>query len=95
MGSADLASMHSVICAYSAIASRDTSLIAEFTGWNDQSGYAYISLDNGVCIASAFDGPVEYIATDLEDGTEYFYASYETAVKKQEKLYKKHDEQYG
>jgi len=95
MGSADIASMHSVICAYSAIASHDTSLVAEFTGWNEQSGYAYISLENGVCIASAFDGPVEYIATAVEDGKEYFYAAYEPAVKKQEELYNKHDEQYG
>jgi hypothetical protein len=44
-------------------------------GFNINSGYVYITLENGVTIASAFGQPVEFIVYDFEDGEELFFDS--------------------
>jgi hypothetical protein len=41
-------------------------------GFNMNSGYIYIALENGVTIASAFGKKVEYIVYDEENETEDF-----------------------
>ena len=41
-------------------------------GFNINSGYIYIALENGVTIASAFGKKVEYIVYDDENETEDF-----------------------
>ena len=43
-------------------------------GFNPNSGYVYLTLDN-VTIASAFGQPVEYIVFDFEEGQEMFLYS--------------------
>ena len=48
-------------------------------GFNANSGYVYIALENGISICSMLGGDVEYIVTDFEDGTEYFLETYEEA----------------
>jgi len=35
-------------------------------GFNTNSGYIYIALENGICIASSFGQGVDYIITDFE-----------------------------
>lgn len=61
-------------------------------GFNDQSGYVYIALENiGVSIASAFGQDVEYIVTDWVTGEEYFEDSMDEAVEKLEQLNNKYD----
>ena len=57
-------------------------------GFNLDSGYVYIALENGVSIASNFGQAVDYIVTDYEDGTEYFLDTYEEAEEKLEELNK-------
>lgn len=46
-------------------------------GFNINSGYVYLALENGVTIASAFGQPVEYIVFDFEEGQEIFFYSIE------------------
>jgi hypothetical protein len=50
----------------------------EQIGFNNQSGYVYIALGNGITIASAFGKPIEFIIFDDED-QEVFLDDYETA----------------
>lgn len=49
-------------------------------GFNTNSGYVYIALENGISICSCFGQEVEYLVTDWETGNEEFYESYEEAV---------------
>lgn len=58
-------------------------------GFNENSGYVYIALENGVSIASAFGQSVDYIVTDLEDGEEFFLDSYDEANEKVIELYER------
>ena len=53
-------------------------------GFNPNSGYVYIALENGVCIGSNTGGDVEYIVTDFNNGDEFFFEDYETALKQME-----------
>lgn len=48
-------------------------------GFNPNSGYVYIALDNGISICSMLGRDVEYLVTDFEDGEEHFFDSYEEA----------------
>lgn len=45
-------------------------------GFNDQSGYVYIALENGITIASKFGQEVEYIVFDHDTDLETFHESY-------------------
>ncbi len=56
------------------------------TGFNENSGYVYIALENGISICSMLGQDVEYLVTDFEDGTEYFLDTYEEAEKKIKEL---------
>ena len=46
------------------------------SGFNTQSGYVYIALENGVTIASCFGRRVEYIVTNPDTGKETFFSTY-------------------
>lgn len=48
-------------------------------GFNPNSGYAYIALENGICIGSAFNRPPEFIVSDWNTGEELFFTTYEEA----------------
>ena len=48
-------------------------------GFNKQSGYVYIALENGISIASCFVQDVEYITYNFETGEELFFDEYEEA----------------
>jgi hypothetical protein len=45
-------------------------------GMNNNSGYVYIALENGVQIASCFGQDVEFIITDFDNGEEEFFDNY-------------------
>jgi hypothetical protein len=45
-------------------------------GFNSNSGYVYISLENGISICSMLGREVEYLVTNFEDGEETFFESY-------------------
>jgi hypothetical protein len=46
-------------------------------GFNPNSGYVYIALDNGITIASAFGQDVVFITYDFDQYEELFFDSYE------------------
>jgi hypothetical protein len=48
-------------------------------GFNQNSGYVYIALENGISIASCFGQSVDYIVYDYETGEEHFFDTYEEA----------------
>jgi len=49
-------------------------------GFNSNSGYVYMSLENGVQICSMLGRDVEYLVTDFETGEEKFFEEYEEAI---------------
>lgn len=49
------------------------------TGFNTNSGYVYIALENGIQIASCFGRGVDYIVYDYTTGDEHFFDSYDEA----------------
>jgi hypothetical protein len=55
-------------------------------GFNNNSGYVYIALENGVTIASQLGQKVEYIVTDYNSGEEYFLKTYRAALSKLKSL---------
>ena len=73
LGSSDMTSLINVLQAYQENAFREE---IEDIGFNQNSGYVYIYLTNGVCISSCFGQDVEYISTDWETGEEVFYNEY-------------------
>jgi hypothetical protein len=48
-------------------------------GFNSNSGYVYIALENGISICSMLGRDVEFLVTDFETGEETFYDNYEEA----------------
>jgi hypothetical protein len=46
-------------------------------GFNINSGYVYLALENGLTIASSFGQDVEFIVNDFESGEEIFFESFE------------------
>jgi hypothetical protein len=46
-------------------------------GFNLNSGYVYISLENGVTIASCFGQSVDFIVYDFEQGEEIIFETYQ------------------
>ena len=58
----------------------------EAVGFNDNSGYVYIALDNGISICSLVGDEVEYLATCFETGDEFFYDTYQDCLDKQNEL---------
>jgi hypothetical protein len=55
-------------------------------GFNQNSGYVYIALENGIQIASCFGRNVVFVTTDFNDGEEYFAGTYEVALDNLAKL---------
>jgi hypothetical protein len=55
-------------------------------GFNPNSGYTYIALEDGISICSHMGGDVEYLVTNMNDGTEYFLSSYRDAEEKIKEL---------
>jgi hypothetical protein len=49
-------------------------------GFNPNSGYVYIALENGVSVCSMLGRQVEYLVTNYENGEEYFFNTYDEAI---------------
>jgi hypothetical protein len=77
LGTSDLRSLEKVLQAYRENAHREE---IEDIGFNENSGYVYIYLENGISICSCFGHDVEYLVTDFEDGEETFFDDYEEAI---------------
>ena len=50
-------------------------------GFNPNSGYTYIALENGIQICSMLGNDIQYLITDFETGEETFFDSYKEAEK--------------
>jgi len=77
MGSLDIESINIVIKAYKKYANGED---IEFSGFNNQSGYVYIALSNGVQIISNFGQEVEFLVNDYETEEEIFLDTYTEAL---------------
>ena len=66
-----------VFTAYAENASGET---IEAIGFNPNSGYVYLALENGVQICSMLGQDVEYLVTNPYNGEEVFYTSYDDAM---------------
>jgi len=71
--------LSNVFKAYAESCSRE-SIMDGGVGFNSNSGYVYIALENGVSICSMLGRDVEYLVTNMEDGEETFFDNYEDAV---------------
>jgi hypothetical protein len=49
-------------------------------GFNPNSGYVYIALENGISICSMLGSDVEYLISDIMNGEEYFFTTYDEAL---------------
>lgn len=49
-------------------------------GFNPNSGYVYIALENGVTICSMLGNDVEYLVTNYDSGEEHFFYTYDEAI---------------
>jgi hypothetical protein len=45
-------------------------------GFNPNSGYVYIALENGITLASCFGQSVDFLIYDSEEGEEIIFGSY-------------------
>jgi hypothetical protein len=62
-------------------------------GFNCNSGYTYIALENTISICSAFGRDVEYLVTNFYNGEEFFFDSYEEAENKLENMNEEEEEE--
>jgi hypothetical protein len=53
-------------------------------GFNPNSGYVYISLEEGMAIVSMLGRDVEYLVTDFDSGEEFFFDTIEEAISSKE-----------
>lgn len=51
----------------------------EAIGFNENSGYVYIALENGISICSMLGREVEYLVTNFDNGEEHFFDTYHEA----------------
>lgn len=49
-------------------------------GFNANSGYVYIALENGISICSCMGHQVDYLVTNSYNGEETFYKTYKEAI---------------
>lgn len=62
-------------------------------GFNPNSGYVYIALENGISICSCVGNDVEYLVTNMDNGEEFFFDSIEEAEKKLENMNEEEEEE--
>jgi len=67
---------------FEAYASIGEEIMEDGIGFNPNSGYVYIALENGISICSMLGREVEYLVTNFEDYEEYFFDTYEEAEAK-------------
>jgi hypothetical protein len=65
---------------FEAYASIGEDMMEGGIGFNPNSGYVFIALENGVSICSMLGRDVEYLVTDFYNGEERFFDNYEDAL---------------
>ena len=56
------------------------SIMDDGIGFNENSGYVYLALDNCVTICSMLGNDVEYLITNFDNGEELFFDNYDEAL---------------
>jgi hypothetical protein len=51
-----------------------------YVGFNEYTGFVFIALDNGISIVSSFGDEAEYLVSDINNGEEYFFTTYDEAI---------------
>lgn len=64
---------------FEAYASIGEEIMEDGIGFNPNSGYVYIALENGISICSMLGNDVEYLVTNMKNGEEHFFDTYEEA----------------
>ena len=77
LGSSDLRSFINVLEAYLETDAFRNSI--HDLGFNMNSGYVYLYLENGICLASCFGQSVDFLALD-DDGEEITFPNYYDAL---------------
>tara|TARA_R110002050_G_scaffold36471_1_gene91276 strand:- start:131 stop:523 length:393 start_codon:yes stop_codon:yes gene_type:complete len=62
-------------------------------GFNANSGYVYIALEDGITICSMLGRDVEYLVTDYNDGEEFFFDTYKEAEAKLQEMSNEEEEE--
>ena len=65
---------------FAAYAENATEEEINMIGFNQNSGYIYIYLENGVSICSMLGNEVEYLVNNFETGEDQFFNTYEEAI---------------
>ena len=79
LGSADLQSLINVLDSYNSDY-ETRKLHIEYLGFNTNSGYVYLALENGILITSAFGRGVDFLVTNNRNGEECFFDNYDEAL---------------
>lgn len=79
LGCADLQSFINVLDSYNSDY-EIRKLEIEYLGFNTNSGYVYLALENGISIISAFGRSVDFLVTNNRNGEEYFFDTYDEAL---------------
>lgn len=64
---------------FEAYASIGEDMLQDGIGFNPNSGFVYIALENGIAICSMLGRDVQYLVTNFNDGEEHFFDTYEEA----------------
>lgn len=72
--------LSNIFSAYAEIVGRE-DISEDGIGFNANSGYVYLALENGVSICSMLGRDVVYLVTDFYNGEERFFKTYEEAEK--------------
>ena len=82
-GAAEFEGMAKVVAAFASLDPDYRETIGEGScGFNQYSGYVYMALDCGVTIGSMLGRNVLYMVNDYDDCEEYFFRSFEGALRK-------------
>lgn len=65
---------------FAAYATLNEDIMEGGIGFNPNSGYVYIALENGISICSMLGNDVEYMVTNHNDGEELFFDTYDEAI---------------
>lgn len=79
LGSSDLQSFINVLDSYNSDYETRKLNIA-YSGFNTNSGYVYLTLENGVSIISAFGRGVDFLVNNYRNGREEIFDTYDEAL---------------
>lgn len=79
LGCADLQSFINVLDSYNSDY-ETRKLNIEYLGFNSNSGYVYLALENGISIISAFGRDVYFLVNNFRNGDEKIFNTYDEAL---------------